>query len=173
MTGVRYTITFEDLGVEQAFLRMATGAEDMTPLMDDIGSVLINGARERISDTNVGPDGVAWPKSFRVESGQGGKTLHDSGTLLASIVSLAGPREVAVGSNLIYAGVHQTGATIRPKVAGALFFTLPDGTEVVAGEVTIPARPYLGISESEAEDIREVVGLYFGQLLSGGADAAD
>lgn len=169
MAGVQYTVSLSDIGLASRFDAVAAGAEDMTELMDLIGSVLVNGARTRIAETNVDPDGVPWPKSFRVESGQGGKTLYDQGNLLASITEEPAPREVTVGSNLIYAGVHQTGATIRPKTAGALFFTLADGTKVMAGEVTIPARPYIGISDGERENILELSVNYFEGLLTGGA----
>lgn len=167
MAGVQYTVTLNDIGLASRFDAVAAGAEDMTELMDMIGSALINGARTRIAETNVDPDGVPWPKSFRVLSGQGGKTLHDTGMLLGSITEEPGPREVTVGSALIYAGVHQAGATIRPVNAGALYFTLADGTKVVAGEVTIPARPYLGISEGERETILDLTTGYFDDLLTG------
>lgn len=166
MAGVQFTADLADLGIAEGFDHMADAAEDMTDLMDLIGSVLINGAIERIASTNVAPDGTPWPKSFRATQ-DGGKTLHDSGLLMRSITSAAAPREVTVGSNLIYAGVHQTGATIRPVAAKALAFTLADGTQVVAGSVTIPARPYLGISEGEQATIQDVTVVHFDALLGG------
>lgn len=62
--------------------------------------------------------------------------------------------------------MHQTGAMIRKKTA-APHFTLADGTEVAAGEIVIPARPYLGISEDERETILELTTGYFENLLLG------
>jgi len=164
MTGVQISVSLQDLGIAEAFDRMAAGAEDMTDLMDRIGSVLINGTRDRIGTTNVDLDGTPWPQSLRVKE-FGGKTLHLSGELLASVTSEAAPHEVTVGSNKIYAGVHQTGATITPKNGDALSFTLANGERVVAGSVTIPARPYLGISEAEGATIEDVTGIWFNDLL--------
>ncbi|MFE3838885.1 phage virion morphogenesis protein [Pseudogemmobacter sonorensis] len=168
MTGVQFRVDFQDLGIAEGFASIADGAEDLTDLMDMIGSVLINGAIDRISSTNVAPDGVPWPVSLRAKE-DGGKTLHDSGLLMRSITSEAAPREVVVGSNLIYAGVHQTGATITAKTAKGLSFTLANGESVVVGSVTIPARPYLGISEAEKATIQDVAVVFFDDLLGGRA----
>lgn len=179
---VQFISDVSDFGLAERFDRLAAGAEDMTDLMDLIGSVLINGARERISDTNVSPDGVPWPPSLRVQVGaiaaaedgeevdiaKGGKTLHQSGALLNSITSAAAPQEVTVGSNLIYAGVHQAGATIKAKTAKGLHFTLANGESVMVGAVTIPARPYLGISDEERASIEDVTAVHFDELLGGG-----
>lgn len=178
---VTLTVALDDVRAIHAFDDAAASAENMTEFMDAIGSVLIAGARERIGVTNISPDGVAWPESMRVrgmspDAGNpglvgprrsGGRTLHDTGALMRSITAEAGPTEVRVGSNMIYAGVHQAGATIRPVSAKALSFTLPNGARVIAGEVTIPARPYLGISDDERESITDVSFTLFNELLSG------
>ncbi|MCL4065925.1 phage virion morphogenesis protein [Pseudomonas sp. GX19020] len=166
MTGVQYHVDFKDLGIAEGFEAIADGAEDLTDLMDLVGSVLVNGAIERISSSNVSPDGVAWPQSLRAKE-DGGRTLHESGLLMRSITSHAAPREVMVGSNMIYAGVHQAGATIKAKTAKGLSFTLANGDSVVVGSVTIPARPYLGISEAEQATIQDVTAIFVDDLLGG------
>ena len=51
------------------------------------------------------------------------KPLVDTGALRASITYVINNKELKVGSNLIYAPVHQFGATITPKVAKKL--TIP------------------------------------------------
>lgn len=166
MSGVIFTVALEDFAAVSGLELMAAAGEDLTGLMAGIGSVLINGAVERIGVTNVTPEGVAWPKSLRAKEA-GGPTLHDTGRLMRSITAEAGPRQVRVGSNLIYAGVHQTGAKIVPKTKDALYFTLANGTKVVAQSVTIPARPYLGISVAEADTIVETIRNWFDAKLGG------
>jgi len=163
---VNYRFDLDDLQAVSAFDQAAAAADDLTPLMDDIGAVLVNAAVERIATTNESPDGVVWPKSLRAKE-VGGPTLHDSGLLMRSINAEAGPRQVRVGSNMIYAGVHQTGRTIRPVSAGALSFTLPNGQRVMAGEVTIPARPYLGVSPEDVNTIIDVTTVFFDDILGG------
>ena len=167
MTGVQLTASLADLGLSDGFDDVATAAGDMTDLMGKIGSVLINGAQERIGVTNVSPDGVAWPQSLRAKE-DGGPTLHDTGQLHRSITSLAAPDHVTIGSAEDYAGVHQSGATIKAKNGKGLSFTLANGEQVVVGSVTIPARPYLGISEEERAQIEDVTIAHFNSLLGGG-----
>ncbi|TNF16829.1 MAG: phage virion morphogenesis protein [Rhodobacteraceae bacterium] len=169
MTGVTLTIRLDDVAPRAAMARLAAGAQDKTELMDQIGSVLVNGARERIAKTNVTPEGVPWPKSLRAQLSQG-VTLHDSGTLMNSITEEPSADRVEVGSNMIYAGVHQSGATITAKSSGALHFTLANGEQVTVGSVTIPARPYLGISEDEAADIEDLATAFLGDLVSAGGN---
>lgn len=167
MTGVSIRFDLDDLRVIFDLDQIASAGEDMFPLMDAIGRVLVNGAVERITSTNIDPDGIPWPQSFRAEV-FGGPTLHATGNLARSITSAPEAREVTVGSNLIYAGVHQDGAIIRAKTAGGLLFMLADGEEVVVSEVWIPRRPYLGVSDGEQADIADLTVAWFSGLLGGG-----
>jgi phage gpG-like protein len=155
------TLTYR-LDATEALSQLETygsSASDLTILMDQIGQLLSRSATDRIRDTNVSPDGTPWYPSDRVDL-FGGKTLLESGELARSITHEAGPDQVAIGSNMIYAGVHQTGAVIVPKTAQALTFMLPGGAFVEVGKVEIPARPYLGISDTDEEDILDLTGMY-------------
>lgn len=167
MAGVNMRFDLNDLQAAATFDQIAAAGDDLFPLMDAIGRVLVNGAVERITATNIDPDGITWPQSLRAEV-FGGPTLHATGRLARSITSAPEERQVRVGSNLIYAGVHQEGAIIRPKTARGLHFMLADGEEVVVGEVTIPRRAYLGISTGEREDIADLTVAYFSGFLDGG-----
>lgn len=79
----------------------------------------------------------------------------DSGRLRQSIISEVDGRLARVGSNVIYARIHELGGTIVAKTARALRFQV-DGEWVVARRVTIPARPYLrpALAESRSEITR-------------------
>lgn len=169
---VTMTLALDDVAPRAALGRVVDASADMTPLMDDIGALLVAGAVERIGQTNEAPDGSPWPKSLRATL-EGGPTLHDSGQLMRSINAQPEARSVMVGSNMIYAGVHQEGMTIRPRNGKALVFTLANGETAVVGSVTIPARPYLGISADEGTEIEELALAYFVEAFGGGAgDAA-
>lgn len=138
---------------------MGRSAGDLTILMDQIGALLEQSARDRIESTNVAPDGTPWYPSDRVDL-FGGRTLFETGRLAASLTHEAAPDQVAIGSNVIYAGVHQAGATIVPRNARALTFMLPGGAFVEVGKVEIPARPYLGVSDDDEADILDLTGMY-------------
>lgn len=150
-----------------AGLDRLTGAlGDMTGFMDSVGSALVSGARERISTTSEAPDGSPWPASFRVRE-EGGKTLWQSGRLLDSVTARPAADHVLVGSNMIYAAVHQFGAVIRAKTAAGLSFGLADGSRHVVSQVTIPARPYIGVSEEDRLTLLDLAAVHFGAVIEG------
>ena len=66
--------------------------------------------------------------------------------------SLSTDATLQIGTNKLYGAIHQFGGTIEPKAYPALVFRI-DGKLCFARKVTIPARPYLGVS---AEDRAEI-----------------
>lgn len=163
MVQLRFHI--EDAAAQSGLAALARASGDMTDLMDDIGRRLVSDTDRRF-ETETAPDGTPWKPSRRaVETG--GQTLTDKETLRDSISHQAGPRSVAIGTNLIYAAVHQAGATIRPKSAKALKFRLPNGAFVTTKEVTIPARPYIGLSEEGAAGIGELTLAWLEKIAPG------
>lgn len=85
----------------------------------------------------VSPDGRAWAP-LRSRSGQ---PLRDTGRLASSLtVEHAGLR-FSVGTNVVYAPVHQYGATITAKRACGLYSARQG--QFFGKTVTIPARPFL------------------------------
>ena len=141
--------------IEVKLGELARSFGDLEPLMADIGLYLESATIDRF-DTETAPDGSAWDKSIRAKE-TGGKTLSDSGQLRGSITSQPASDHVVVGTNKIYAGIHQYGGTIRAKSAPFLMFELPGGLGLrKVKEVEMPARPFLGLS---AEDQTEVVAL--------------
>lgn len=111
-------------------------------------------------DTSTGPDGKKWKTSLRVRE-KGGKTLVKTANLRNSIHTEHDKTGMAVGTNNIYAATHQLGdkgRIIKPKKKKVLHFKINDKwvtkKKVV---VDIPARPFLGISEEDDEDIRKIL----------------
>jgi phage virion morphogenesis protein len=127
---------------------------DRTPLMDEIGASLVTSTQQRFED-GVGPDGQSWPESYRAST-EGGQTLVDHSHLRDSVTHAPSARDVAIGSNLIYAGVHQEGAVIRAKGPKALRFQI-GGRWATKRQVTIPARPFLGISGADRAEIGAIL----------------
>ena len=106
--------------------------------------------------TEQGPDGQRWVPSLRAQL-SGGKTLTQDGHLSGSISSSSGTDYAEWGVNRIYAAIHQFGGVIRAKNAGSLKFALPGGGFAVVKAVCIPARPFLGISDDDRNDILDVL----------------
>lgn len=114
---------------------------DLTPAMDEIGSMLITSTLDRFEKGRA-PDGTAWEPSRRAIE-EDGQMLIDSGRLRASITSKAGRREVEVGTNVIYAAIHQLG-----------------GNAGRGRKTRLPARPYLGLSSDDEKEIDAILGDY-------------
>ena len=128
-------------------------------LMSTLGAIGESQTRRRISEEKAAPDGTAWRPNT-----QGTPILVETGQhLLYSIAWTASDDVAEWGSTWEYAHVHQDGMTIVPKNAKALVFKL-GGETVTAKSVTIPARPFVGISAENAQEIADVVTDYFGAL---------
>ena len=127
---------------------------DPSPLLAELGEYGLRSTRARFK-TQTAPDGTAWaalqPWYQKEKRRNKNRTLTLDGYLRSRLTwQFAGDRTVEIGSNLPYAAVHQFGATIKPRAAKVLMFR-----GHVAKSVTIPARPYLGLSD---EDRSEIVG---------------
>lgn len=105
------------------------------------------------------PTGKRWKTSIRAAS-EGGKTLIQTAQLRNSIRVKSDASGLAVGTNLVYAATHQFGdeRTIRAKKAKALRFRV-NGQWISKQQVRvkIPARPYLGLSEDDLQELKESV----------------
>lgn len=127
-----------------------------------LNNVLSQGVRSstvRRFKTGKGPNGKKWKTSIRAAE-EGGKTLVQSARMRNSIRRKSDAGGFAVGTNVIYAATHQYGAkrVIRARKAKLLRFRV-DGRWVSAKKVLvdIPARPFLGLSDEDMNEIRETV----------------
>jgi len=152
---VSTTVHIDADPVVRSLARLQALGDDLTPVMDEIGGMLVASTQDRF-ERGVGPDGTPWPVSDRARR-QGGRTLVDSGRLRDFITHDPGPNAVTVGTNVVYAAVHQFGATITPDSATALAFTGAGGEPVLAQRVEIPPRPFIGISDADEAEIANIV----------------
>lgn len=161
MAGVTLeTSIVDDKLVLKAFKALQKALQNTTPVMRAIGVGLVRNVHDRF-EAAVDPWGNPWaalhPAYAPLKRGPG--ILREAGMrggLMGSITFAAGPDSVEVGTNKIYARVHQLGATIVPVQASHLVFRLAGGV-VRAKSVTIPARPYLGIGPEDERVIAETV----------------
>jgi phage virion morphogenesis protein len=143
------TASLDDREFQQALSRLAGLMTNPTPLLRAIGAGLVATTDARFS-SGTDPWGRSWTplNPAYAAAKRNSQILVESTALVRSVNFQTEGREVAVGSPLIYAGVHQTGATIKPVRAKALAFKL-GGQFVRARSVFIPARPYLGMGPAD------------------------
>jgi phage gpG-like protein len=128
-------------------------------LMTTLGALGESQTRRRIAEEKTAPDGTPWK-----ENHEGTSILMKTGQhLLASVAFTASATEAEWGAAWEYAHVHQDGMVIIPKNAAQLAFTI-GGVPVFAKSVTIPARPFVGLSADNIAQILEEVTDHFGAL---------
>ncbi|OJU91376.1 MAG: phage virion morphogenesis protein [Burkholderiales bacterium 66-5] len=136
MAGTHLTITTSELDRLQASVRiLADGVRDTSTLMPQLGEYLQRSTQERF-DTKTAPHGKAWTdlKHPSLKKHNQNKVLTLHGFLRRGIHSqVTAPGTVEVGSNLVYAATHQY------------------------GRGGIPARPFLGLSTTDRQEITAIV----------------
>lgn len=131
-------ITIDDKEVQKALQSLARKVKDMTPLMRKIAGIMHDAVEENFAQEGR----PKWKPSKRAMK-QGGKTLQDTGQLAASISQKATSNSALVGTNKKYAAIHQFG-----------------GKAGRGRKVTIPARPFLKLNDSDMKDIKEAIKEY-------------
>lgn len=130
-------IEIQDEQLDRLFSRLIDANLRLRPLMADIAEVLVASTRRRF-DTKRGPDGVPWealaPETIaeKIEAGVPNpeSILERWGYLRDLINSAFGDDFAEVSSSRVYAATHQF------------------------GRGGIPARPFIGLSP---EDLQEIV----------------
>lgn len=147
-------IDIHDAEVRAALQRLQGRLSDLTPVMRDIGELLVERTKQRFK-TSTAPDGSRWAPNSEATLGAmlarsganfrkdgslskrgaarraGKKPLIDTGTLMRQTFYRATANEVTVGNSMVYAAIHQFG-----------------GQAGRGRKVTIPARPFLPVTAS-------------------------
>lgn len=156
---IEFEIDIDDRQIATFFGQLRDRLSDMTPVMQDIGELMVDSTKQRFI-AGEGPDGTAWePKSEATISAYlaRGDTpdfrpLFGPSRRLSSEISYrvgTGGQSVEWGSSLIYAAVQQFGAQ-----KGA-FGTNARGSSIPWGN--IPARPFLGLSTEDEDKLKSLL----------------
>lgn len=147
---------------------------DARGMWAQVGASLVTSTQRRFEESRA-PDGSIWPPSLRVLA-HGGKTLIDTARLMQSITFNAFDDGVEVGTNVVYAAIHQFGGQITvPERQQTLHFKTSKrtgqklqgfrkagkadvhvATTIPAHSVTIPARPFLGLDDDDDREIMAI-----------------
>ena len=174
------TITLKGIAATQTALKKLKAAlADRRPMLNDIGHALTKSVQDRFVAMQS-PDGAPWkplhPRTIRQKRNKN-KILTERGLLRGSIHYELNGDTLEVGTDRKYGAIHQFGGVVKipartqtvkigtkgknkgrfmkakSKAAHAIerTFTIP------AHDVTIPARPFLGLSSDDKEEIVEIV----------------
>lgn len=156
------SITIDDADVSSALARLYAAADNLAPVMKNIGEYEVPATKRRFVEEKD-PDGIAWkdlnPLYAKTKKGAG-KLKGDSKQLSQNILYQVADNSVEIGSNEIYARIHNQGGVIKPKNAAALVFSMGGQTFHVKS-VTIPRRQFLGFSDQDIIEIRAIIEDHF------------
>lgn len=133
------TIEIKSEAIERTLPALIQGLENPRPLMRKISGTMHKAVLENF---RVGGR-PKWAPTAR-----GGDILVHSGNLRDNISTYEDSNSAIVGTNELYAAIHQFGGKIRPKKAKALSFN-----GILRKSVTIPARPFLALTTEDEDDI--------------------
>jgi phage gpG-like protein len=125
-----------------------------SPVLQEVahaGGLALQGVTAKAFQSETDPaTGAKW-EGRKHPAPQSKRLLYRSGALMRSIIFQDSPDgSVIIGSNLVYAGIHQSGGQtkaheIRPRNKRALAFGGGVYTKVNHPGSKIPARPFLGV----------------------------
>jgi phage virion morphogenesis protein len=146
MAGV--TFDLDSAAFARAFASL--NYQQLVTVVDAVGALIEDQTKLRIEEDKAAPDGSPWSAWSAAYDETRNHAVHSlligEGNLRESIQNYSTGLVATVGTPLIY-GAHQQ------------FGSADDGSPVAAGATGdgIPARPYLGLSSANIDDINDLV----------------
>lgn len=167
MAGTSVNVTIENAEIIAALKRLQDADRTMVPAAHkNIGEYLVRAHRERMA-REESPDGSKFaPLSPAYKARKKGtKILTESGRLRDSIVWQIVGNELQVGTNVIYAALHQLGSRgmVNRRIGQALV-SMPGPR--------IPARPFVGLSDEDLTETVAIIQDHLQMTVAGRADPA-
>jgi len=148
-------IQYDDREVLDALHELQRRMGDLTPVMRGIAGVMADATERAFGNEEDPATGLAWhplmASTVKMRGGDAHPILQRSGQLASSVVTDYGADFAQIGTNKVYAAMHQFGGVTSPN-------------SMIPGK-TIPARPFLGLGDDDQEEILDIVRGYLGEAL--------
>ncbi|PZO04850.1 MAG: phage virion morphogenesis protein [Alphaproteobacteria bacterium] len=146
-------VTHEMTGLQPILARL-NGLGDPRRTAEGLANIggLIESQTKARFDERRSPEGdswTPWSEGYAATRKKGQTLLVASGAFRDSIAWDLTGEELRIGSNLVYAALHQEGGT----------------SDMPAGPVAVPARPVLGLSGENITEIEYAMGDWIEGLL--------
>ena len=139
-------IKLDNKEVESRLLDWVKRSENLRPLMKNIAGIMADSTEENFKEEGrpKWKDLSEKTKTARKKTGHyPGQILQVSGQLALSVTTQYDDSSAVIGSNKVYATIHQLGGQAGKNK-----------------KITIPARPYLSLTDDDFEDIIETIEHY-------------
>lgn len=139
-------IKIDNKEVEKALLEIAQKTSNLRPLMKNIAGIMADSTEEnfKVEGRPKWKDLSEKSKTARKKTGHyPGQILQVSGQLALSVTTQYDDTSAIIGSNKVYAAIHQLGGQAGKNK-----------------KTTIPARPYLKLTDDDFDEIISIVEKY-------------
>ncbi|OVZ94865.1 phage virion morphogenesis protein [Yersinia frederiksenii] len=176
-----YKIEFDVTDFERSLGELISKYEHRAPLMRMLAADMEDAVQENFAQQGR-PEWMGWSPRYAKRRGPG-QILQRSGRLASSIVQYSDNDAATVGTNVIYAGIQQSGGKINipARSQQAYYKQHKDGSvgnrfvkksrsnysewnTLPAYTINMPARPFLHLTESDVEGMEEKVRDFFSQI---------
>ena len=115
---------------------LASRGENLRPLMKNIAGIMATATEDNFKDEGRPDKWIDLSETTKKQRQKIGQILQVSGQLASSVSTAYDDNSAAIGSNLAYAAIHQLGGQAGKNK-----------------KTTIPARPYLKLTDDNFEEI--------------------
>lgn len=139
-------IKIDNKKVEKALLEIAQKTSNLRPLMKNVAGIMADSTEENFKEEGrpKWKDLSEKTKTARKKTGHyPGQILQVSGQLALSVTTQYDDTSAIIGSNKAYAAIHQLGGQAGKNK-----------------KTTIPARPYLKLTDDDFDEIISIVEKY-------------
>jgi len=140
-------IKIEDIELQRVLKKLISKTENLSPLMKNIAGIMLDSVEENFEKEGRPEKWASLAKpTIKLRTKKGywpGRILQVRGELAASIINKSDENSAVVGTNKVYAAIHQFGGDAgRNK------------------KVKIPARPFLKLTENDINQVLNVTKEY-------------
>lgn len=147
MAGVEIKIDVKDDKAQKKLRALLRKTSDLSPVLDTIGESLLNSTDDRFK-SQTSPEGAKWaahsPRTIQARLARSKSApltiLRMRGHLVGSIAKQVSGDTLKVGTNKDHGAIHQFG-----------------GKAGRGRKVTIPARPYIGMSADDWTEVNAIL----------------
>lgn len=151
MSGAFITLEAEGLDAVAARINALADPRLQADGLAAVGGLIESQTRARFDDRRA-PDGspwADWTPDYAADRKKGQTLLVASGAFRDSIAWDLTPDELRVGSNMVFAALHQWGGT----------------DDMAPGPAAVPAREWLGLSAANIDEIEQALSDWIAETM--------
>lgn len=177
-----YNVVFDVTDFEHALSELIHRMEHRAPLMKTLAHAMWDAVEENFAQQGR-PAWMGWKSNEYWKKRRGGKILQLSGRLASSIMPYSDSDSATVGTNVVYAAIHNFGGVIdiparsqrayykvdksgnfnhkfskKSKANYSEWHTIP------AYQINMPRREFLRLTETDVEGMEKQAENYFSQI---------